>query len=89
MNAQERALAGAPSTWSGDFSIGDALFSGEIRYWSQPHRLFLFELRGKETVLGGSAAGISYEEFLQLLKGLEVINHRSDLLIQYQQEVDR
>ena len=89
LSNEERAQAGKPYVWEGEFTVADSVFFSKIRYWSHPHQLSLFLLQGEETVLSGRAYGPSYQELLQLLKGLQTINHRDGLLMQYQYELDQ
>ena len=67
----------------------DKSFSGEIRYWTQPYQISRFFFADTETILSGFTFGPSYKELLSLLKGLVIINHRDDLLEQYQHELDQ
>lgn len=88
-SAEEHQRAGLPLVWEGALSIANMVFLAKIRYWSQPFMLALFLLKSEGTVLLGNACGLSYQELIRLLKNMEVINHREDLLRQYQQEFQR
>jgi hypothetical protein len=92
----------APPLWTGACTIAGKVFSGEIRRWSFPPEMAqllpeahrqreqaMFSLKGKETILGGRFCGPSVDELLTLLHGLVVLNHRTDLLEQYQRELDQ
>jgi hypothetical protein len=63
-------------------------FKGELHHWPQPYPLARFLLKGEETILSGEAMGPSYEELLQLLSNLKVINNNASLLAQYQHDID-
>lgn len=78
----------SPIIWQGELAVGRQNFLGEIRYWSQPYKLCLFSLKGKEqgVSLEGSSVALSLEEIMHILKDLEVINHRRDVLMQYENE---
>jgi hypothetical protein len=86
---EEQLQAGEPSTWMGEITIEGVPFTGEFRYWLDPYRLQLFYLKSDETILDGNAHGLSFEELFSLLKGLEALNERNDVLIQYQDEMNK
>jgi hypothetical protein len=88
LNIEQREQAGSPTIWEGDLAVGQQTFSGVIRYWSQPYKLYLFSLKEKETAssLHGSAVGLSFAELLHVFGILEIINEREDVLTQYQHE---
>jgi len=82
----EQKQAGKPVIWEGTLSLATAVFSGKVLHWKHPLHVSLFLLKADETVLIGNAYGPSYEELMQLLEGLQVMNHQDDLLRQYQHE---
>jgi hypothetical protein len=83
------ALMGSPAIWKGEITITQSTFVSEVRFWSRPLQLLLFELKGSETILIGNASGLSFEELVHLLQGLVVLNHQSDLLLQYQHTLEQ
>ncbi len=89
LNQEEQAHIGAPFIWEGELSITDDVFSAKILSWSRPRQFSLFLLKSGKAVLSGHASGPSYEELLKLLQDSQVINHRDDLLGQYQYEVNQ
>jgi hypothetical protein len=89
LTQEEQAQIGTPFIWKGELSITGDVFSTKILSWSRPRQFSLFLLKSQKAVLSGHASGPSYEELLQLLQGTQVINHRDDLLKQYQYEVDQ
>jgi hypothetical protein len=89
LTQEEQAQIGTPFIWNGELSITDAVFSAKILSWSRPRQFSLFLLKSEKAVLSGHASGPSYEELLQLLQSSQAINHRDDLLEQYQYEVDQ
>ncbi len=72
----------------GTWTIAQVAFIGEIRHWSQPYQLSQFFLSSKDTWLGGHAFGPSLQDLQQLLQAAVAVNHRDDLLAQYQRELD-
>jgi hypothetical protein len=79
----------SPFIWEGTLSIDNVNFSGEIRYWAHSARTFtFFLLHSEKTILVGNAYGPSFEELIQFLVSLQVINQRPDLLQQYQREFE-
>ncbi len=89
LNSEERAAAGSPQLVENDFTIAGVLFSGELRYWSQPYPLFGFFLKHEEAILVGSAFGLSQQDVMQLLEQLIILNNRAELLAQYQTELEQ
>jgi hypothetical protein len=92
----------APPLWTGECTIAGKVFAGEIRRWSYPPEFAqvlpaayqqreqtMFYLKGEETIVGGHVCGPSVDELLLLLRCLVVLNHRDDLLEQYQRELDQ
>jgi hypothetical protein len=84
-----RKQAGSPQVVEGTWTIAQVAFTGEIRHWSQPHQLSRFFLTSQDTWLGGYAFGPSLQDLLQLLQAAVAVNHRDDLLAQYQRELDQ
>jgi hypothetical protein len=81
---EEQKQAGGPIVWKKTLRLANAIFSGKILHWRRPLRASAFLLKSAETILIGDAYGPSDEELMQLLEGLQVINHQDDLLGQYQ-----
>lgn len=92
----------APPLWTGECTIDGKVFVGEIQRWSYPPEFARllpaafqqreqtgFYLKGEETIVGGRVCGPSVDELLTLLHGLVVLNHHTDLLEQYQRELDQ
>ena len=61
----------------------------DLLYWKQPVNLFTFALRHEEVVLNISALGLSEEVLFHLLRYVNIINDRLQLLEQYQTELDQ
>jgi hypothetical protein len=80
--------AGNPLVWEGMLSIADTVFSGKILHWAHLLQFSAFLLKSEKTLLIGHAYGPSYDELIQLLENLQVINHQDNLLNQYQYEFD-
>jgi len=83
-SGEKRQEAGNPQILENTFTVGDNLFSGEIRYWSEPYQIAGFFLKQEKVILTGSAFGLTQSEILQLLEKLIIINDRTELLIQYE-----
>jgi hypothetical protein len=45
-------------------------------------------LKSEKTILTGRASGPLDKELMQLLEGLQVVNHQEDVLRQYQHEFE-
>lgn len=83
---EEQHQAGPPFIWEGIRTLADALFSGKIFYWASPLFVSAFLLKTQDTILIGETYGPSYDELIQLLSGLQVVNNQHDLLNQYESE---
>lgn len=83
---EQQKRAGSSITWEGTLSVEDTAFTGKIIYWVPPLQLSTFLLKSKETILIGETYGPLYEEIIQLLESLQVINQQDDLIKQYQYE---
>jgi len=89
------SMSGTERVYRGQLQIAHTLFTGDIVHWPQFNNTGVFMLRqyssGREGVssITGWAVGASAETLGDLLKGLVIVNERSDLLIQYQAEWDR
>lgn len=85
---EEQKQAGSPFIWEGILSLANTVFSGKVLYWRHPLQVCTFLLKSEETILIGNAYGPLYDDFIQLLEGLQIINHQDDLLRQYQYEFE-
>lgn len=85
---EEQKLAGDPFLWEGTLSLANTAFSGKILSWRPPLQVSVFLLKSEETILIGNAYGPSEKELVQLLEGLQVMNHQHDLLKQYQNDLE-
>jgi hypothetical protein len=86
---KEQKQAGDLRIWEGVLSLTRTSFTGKVLYWESPLQISTFFLKSEETILMGGAFGPSYEELVQLLEGLLVINDRDDLLRQYQNDFEK
>ncbi len=68
------------------FSISDISLVAEIHWWEHEERS-QFTLRGEQTFLMGDTSGFSQVELFQLLEHLVIVNHRPELISQYQAEL--
>jgi hypothetical protein len=85
---EEQKQADGPFIWEGILSLGDAAFSCKVLHWRSPLQVSRFLLKSEETILIGNAYGPSYNDLIQLLKDLQIINHQDNLLRQYQYEFE-
>lgn len=69
-------------------AFANVIFSGKMFHWGPPLRASTFFLKSEKTILTGRAYDPSDEELMQLLEGLQVINHQDDVLRQYQREFE-
>lgn len=84
----EHKQAGRPLVWEGTLSLAHTVFSGKVLHWRRPLHASLFLLKSDETVLTGNAFGPSDQELMQLLEGLQVLNHQDEWLRHYQDEFE-
>jgi hypothetical protein len=63
----------SPLCWEGEMMIANTHFRGTITYYSAL-TLSAFGLRSEKTLLRGKSYGPSYDELVQLLEGLQVLN---------------
>ncbi len=61
----------------------------DLLHWEQPVNLFTFALRPEEVVLRISALGLSEKELFHLLRYVNIVNDRLQLLEQYETELDQ
>lgn len=85
---EEYKQAGRPLRWEGTLSLAHTVFSGKVLHWRRPLHVSLFLLKSDETVLTGNAYGPSDQDLMQLLEGLQVLNHQDEWLRQYQHEFE-
>ncbi len=85
---EKQKQAGNPGTWEGMLSLANTVFSGKLIHWRHPLQVSAFLLKSQETILIGNACGLSNEELMQFLEGLQIINHQDNLLKQYQYEFE-
>lgn len=85
---EEQRQAGGPMIWEGTLSIANVAFVGKMFHWRSPLRASAFLLKSEKAILCGNAYGPSDEELMQLLEGLQIINHQDDVLRQYQHELE-
>lgn len=71
-----------PFRWTGEMRIANTPFRGTITYYS-PSTIAAFTLRSEHTSLQGKSYGPSYDELIELLKGLQVLNGRDEVIRQY------
>jgi hypothetical protein len=70
-----------PLCWEGEIMIANTHFRGTIVYYS-PLTISTFVLYSEKTALQGRSYGPSYDELIELLKGLQVLNGHDDVLRQ-------
>lgn len=85
---EEQRQAGSPLIWEGTLSIANVIFSGKMLHWRSPLQVSTFFLKSEKTILTGRASGPLDKELMQLLEGLQVVNHQEDVLRQYQHEFE-
>src|SRR5690349_14303431 len=71
----------SPFCWEGTMTIANTHFRGTIAYYS-PSTISAFTLRLESTLLRGKSYGPSYDELIELLEGLQVLNGRDEVLRQ-------
>jgi hypothetical protein len=71
----------SPLCWEGVMTIANTRFHGTIAYYS-PLTISTFVLRSEKTALQGRSYGPSYDDLIELLKGLQVLNGHDDVLRQ-------
>lgn len=84
---EEQKQVGSAVIREEKFSIADINFFGKVSYWHAPLKISKFLLRSEDTVLIGETYGLPFDELIQVLEGLQVVNHRDDLLKQYQDDL--
>ncbi len=71
----------SPFCWEGEMTVANTHFHGTISYYS-PLTISTFVLYSEKTALQGRSYGPSYDELVELLKGLQVLNGHDDVLRQ-------
>lgn len=71
----------SPFCWEGEMTIANTHFHGRIAYYS-PLTISEFVLHSEKTSLQGNSYGPSYDELVELLKGLQVLNGHDVVLRQ-------
>ncbi len=74
-------------------TIEGNVFAAELLAWPRPRTLCAFQLERDvmgpiRSVISGSAYGVAFERLVEILQALVIINHRGELLAQYQTDLD-
>ncbi|MBE3561547.1 MAG: hypothetical protein IMW89_20350 [Ktedonobacteraceae bacterium] len=81
--------AAIPERQSCHLTIEGSLFVGEFYSWMQPCLISGFKFISEHTILMGSACGFLATEVLALLRDLVSINHRDEVILRYQRELEQ